>query len=150
MPIKRLSVAIKIYEEMVMRIEIRLDELPEIVSSLNNFVKVPIPAKYAYRLQKIVRTLRGELEDLKKHHEDLVRKYGTESEDRKSIHVDPENIPAYSQEAKELFSETTAVDFEKMPLSLIGGGLISTHDMNWLERFFDDDLSPVIEIPQTE
>lgn len=127
-----------------MQITITLGELSEVVSSLNNFVKIPLPAKYAYRFQKVAKQLQAEWNDLRKQHDNLVRKYGKENEDGTLIQVTPENGPQYLKERNELMAETLTIEFEPMPISLLEDGKMSIQDMAWLDRFFLDDSPPTV------
>lgn len=127
-----------------MQIKVTLGELSEVVGSLNSFVKIPLPAKYAYRFQKVAKFLQSEWNDLKQHHDDLVRKYGKMNDDGTSIQVTPENIAEYVKDRNDLLGETITIDFEPMPVSLLEDGKMSIQDMAWLDRFFVDDVTPQV------
>jgi len=122
-----------------MQIEVTLAELNNVVESLNNLVKVPMPAKYAFRFGRIAKAFQKELIELKEHRNEIYRKYGTEKEDG-TIEVDKSKLKEFYEEVEGLLSEIIKVDFDPMPLSLLENSNVTIADMAWLENFFIDDL----------
>lgn len=122
-----------------MQINVNCAELADTVSALRNFVKIPLPARYAYRFQSVARVLDGKWNNIRESHDQLVRKYGKPSEDGKSIVVTSENVEVYSKERDDLLSGTMEIDFEPIPLSALGNAQVSIQEMSWLRVFFYDD-----------
>jgi len=126
-----------------MEFEITYRELAEMSSSLNRLVQVNMPAKYAFRLQKTMKTLQQELKDLNEHKETLIKKYGEEvdNEQGRSIQVKTEHAETFWNEWNEILEDTVTVSASPIPLSLIEDSEVTIADMALLERFIDDDLS---------
>lgn len=127
-----------------MQIEVTLAELNNVVDSLNNFIEIKIPAKYAFRFGRIAKNLQTELASLKEHRNDLYRKHGEEKSDG-TLQIPESNMQEFYKEVEELLSEKIMVDFEPMPISLLGDSNVSIATMAWLENFFIDDLDSVAE-----
>jgi len=127
-----------------MEIVVTIAELSEVVNSLNNLVKIPISAKYAYRFQKVAKILQFELQEVKKQSEDLVRRLGEPTEDGSQIRVKEENMKKFSEERNALFLETITVNFDPMPISDFSEKITIT-DMAWLEKFFVDDTDTLAD-----
>jgi len=123
-----------------MKIEVTLAELNSVVESLNNLVKVPMPAKYAFRFGKVAKQLQSELADLRTHRNALYTKHGETQEDG-NIQVKPENLQNFYKEVEDLLSEKIDLSFEPMPISLLNDSTVTIADMAWLDKFFVDDLS---------
>jgi len=121
-----------------MYIEVTLAELNNVVDSLNNIIKLQIPAKYAYRFGKIAKKLQSELIELKEHRNELYRRFGEDQEDG-TIQIKKENMEDFQKEVESLLSEKIKLDFDPMPISLFGECNVSSADMAWLENFFVDD-----------
>jgi len=137
-----------------MEFEITYRELAEMSSSLNRLVQVNMPAKYAFRLQKTMKTLQQELKDLNEHKETLIKKYGEEvnNEQGRSIQVKTEHAEIFWKEWNEILEDTISISANPIPLSLIEDSEVTIADMALLERFIDDDLAddpkPLEEVPQ--
>ena len=138
-----------------MEFEITYRELAEMSTSLNRLVQVNMPAKYAFRLQKTMKTLQQELKDLNEHKETLIKKYGEEVDNEKgrSIQVKTEHAETFWNEWNEILEDTITITANPIPLSLIEDSEVTIADMALLERFIDDDLSndsePVREVTET-
>ncbi len=121
-----------------MKIQITLAELNGIVDSLNSFVKLQIPIKYAYRFGKVAKILQKELLSFKEQYNNLIKKYG-ETLDDGNIRVSAEKRSLFIQESDDLQKEIIDIDFEPIPLSALSNTNASIADMAWLEKFFIDD-----------
>lgn len=127
-----------------MNLEITLKEISPIISSLNNFVQVPIPAKYSWRLSKVMKNLQSEVESFGDHRAKLFEKYGEEfyQEDNakgKQFKIKEENFDIFTKELNELLSEKIKISFDPIPISLIENSNMTIADMVNLEMFFLDD-----------
>lgn len=135
-----------------MNLEITLRELSAIIASLNSFVQVPIPAKYSWRLGRVMKKLQSEVDSFADHRATLFQKYGEEvepeTEEQKmqgtQFKIKPENMDIFSSELNELLSETIEIEFDKIPISLIEDSNMTIADMVNLDLFFLDD--EVIEV----
>ena len=133
-----------------MKLTITLRELSPIIQSLNSFVQVPLPAKYSWRLGKVMKKLQSEVDEFSKSRSELFEKYGEEVEatDTKSsqgvptgkqFRIKEENIEAFSSELEDLLAETLSVTFDPIPLSFFEGSKMTIVDMSNLDMFFEDD-----------
>lgn len=127
-----------------MQLTITLRELSPIVHSLNNFVQVPIPAKYSWRLSKVMKRLQSEVEEFNKSRAALFEKYGEEIDadnvgiEGKQLRIKEENMDVFYSEFNELLSESITISFNPIPISLIESSM-TIADMANLSVFFEDD-----------
>lgn len=142
-----------------MELNITLRELSPIIQSLNSFVQVPIPAKYSWRLSKVMKHLQGEVDSFNQHRNDLFEKYGEEVDNPdlpegmpggKSYKIKPEHVETFQSELNELLSETISIEFDPIPISLVADSPMSIADISNLSVFFLDDApeTTVSEVPE--
>lgn len=130
-----------------MNLEITLRELSAIIASLNNFVQVPIPAKYSWRLGRVMKSLQSEVDSFSDHRAKLFRKYGEEvkpeTEEQKAqgtqFKIKPEHMEKFTKELNDLLSEIIEIEFDQIPISLIEDSKMTIADMVNLDLFFLDD-----------
>lgn len=137
-----------------MQLTITLRELSPIIQSLNSFVQVPLPAKYSWRLGKVMKKLQAEVDEFTKSRTALFEKYGEQIEEENRANLPPgaspgkqfkikeENMEVFGQELEELLSESITISFDPIPLSLVEGSSMTIADMANLEVFFEDDEHP--------
>lgn len=130
-----------------MQLTITLRELSPIIHSLNNFVQVPIPAKYSWRLGKVMKRLQSEVEEFNKSRTALFQKYGEEIDpsdtdssqsEGRQLRIKEEHMEVFSSELNDLLSESITFTFSPIPVSLIESSM-TIADMANLEMFFEDD-----------
>jgi len=133
-----------------MKIEITLGQLNNVLTSLNGLVKVPLPAKYAYRFGKTAKQLQEELATLRENRDNLIRQFGEPNQEKQNIEVPTEKMEAYIEQYNSLMGEKIEIEFEPMPLSLFGETNVTAADMAWLDEFFVDDLEESESKEETE
>ena len=138
-----------------MKLTITLRELSPIIQSLNNFVQVPLPAKYSWRLGKVMKKLQSEVDEFNKSRTVLFEKYGEEIDEENQVKTPPgsspgkqfrikeENMEIFTKELEDLLLESLTINFDPIPLSLVEESSMTIADMANLEVFFVDDDSCV-------
>jgi len=138
-----------------MNLDITLKELSAIISSLNSFVQVPIPAKYSWRLGRVMKKLQVEVESFTDQRSKLFEKYGeeveSESEEKKmqgvQFKIKAEHMDVFTKELNDLLQETIEIEFDPIPISLIEDSNMTIADMVNLDVFFfDDEVKEVKEV----
>ena len=138
-----------------MNLSITLRELSPIIQSLNTFVQVPIPAKYSWRLSKVMEHLQSEVDGFNQHRNELFEKYGEEVDNAdtppgmpgaKSYKIKPEHVDDFQKELNELLYETVSINFEPIPVSLVAESEMSIADITNLSVFFLDDSPEMSEV----
>lgn len=131
-----------------MKLTVTLRELTPIIQSLNNFVQVPIPARYSWRLGKVMKKLQAEIEEFNASKNELFRKYGEEVQipsqapgmpAGRQMRIREEHMTQFTSELDELLSESVTINFDPIPISLVENSEMSIADMANLEAFFEDD-----------
>lgn len=138
-----------------MNLEITLRELSAIIASLNSFVQVPIPAKYSWRLGRVMKKLQAEVDSFTDHRAKLFQKYGEEikpeTEEQKAqgtqFKIKPEHMEKFTKELNDLLSEVIEIEFDQIPISLIEDSKMTIADMVNLDLFFlDDEIKEIREV----
>lgn len=122
---------------MPQNIQMTIGELSSIIDSLNVVVKTPMKAKYAYKFGKIAKSLQVHMNEFRVNRDALIRKYGKPDGD--TIKVTAENSSKYAEEIREMASKVIELDFEPIPVSVLGEHKFTSLDMVGLEKFFYDD-----------
>ena len=119
------------------KITFTINEISSIVDSLNTIVKTPMQAKYAFKFGKVAKSLQKDLDQFRLQRDALIRKYGKAEGD--TIKVTPENSEKYAEEIKNLALQPIEIDFNPLPISVLGENKFTSLDMVWLDKFFYDD-----------
>lgn len=116
--------------------KIKLRELRDITTSLVKLVTMDLPAKISYRMTRLVKLIKGELQDLEEVRVELVKKHGIQTE--QGIVV-KENIEEFNKDFNEILDEEIEITFIPVNLSSIGEKNLSALDMLNLEIFIRED-----------
>lgn len=136
-----------------MKTKVTLRELSPIVQSLNNFVQIPMPAKYSWRLSRVMKKLQSEIEDFQKSRLELVKQFGEVVDEDDNpvegadvtmpnarVRIKQDQLEQFTTELEDLLNETIELSFQPIPLSLVMESNMTIADMANLEIFFEDDI----------
>jgi len=118
----------------------KLGEIAAAVPAMDNLAQMKWPIKISYRIGKIVRQLRAEMEHYSSSREELIRKYGTETENR--VEVTPENTKAFLEELKQL--NEIEVDVPIYPLKLSELGEVNLAPIDLVNAWFVFEDAPIL------
>jgi len=124
--------------------KIKLGELKSIEESLKKLITMSLPIRIAYNLSKTLKKVSDELALFEEQKNNLIRKYGSEDEEKKVIEVkDPEKMVNFAKEINELLGVEMDLEFTPIDISLLEGKELSAADMINLNMFFtcEDDIS---------
>jgi len=88
-------------------------------SVLYNLANQPMALRYSFRIGRILRILESDFRVIEKSRQDLVYKYGQETEtsgNKKVTVTDPESIKQFNAEFQELLNEEVKVDLEPLAI----------------------------------
>jgi hypothetical protein len=113
--------------------KIKLGDLKNVENTILKVINAELPIKIAFQINLIVDDLDDKLTKLEKFRIGLVKKYGEEDK-LGNLQVLPANMPAFSQELKELMDSD--VDFKpvKIPLEVFdtAGIKVTVKELNAL------------------
>lgn len=97
--------------------------------------------KLAYRVMRITKKIKPELDDVEKIRIEMLKKYGTLKGDR--YFIKPDKVKIFNKEFKEILDEEITLDIDLIPLSLLRDAdvKLSSLDLVNLEKFIKDDLN---------
>ncbi|KKR00038.1 MAG: hypothetical protein UT24_C0018G0020 [Candidatus Woesebacteria bacterium GW2011_GWB1_39_12] len=99
--------------------ELTLQRIYNMASSLRKLIQQEVPVKVAYQLAKNVRVIDDEYQLIEKQRADLIRKHGEVQEDG-STRVADENVAAFTKEMAEYLRTSTEVDVKSVSISDLG------------------------------
>ena len=109
--------------------KISLAEVKGLEGSLSKIFEKDVNIKIAYRLSVLLKKLSEEMALLEENRVKLVKQYGTEDEQTKSMSVLPENSQAFFDAFNELMQVEVKIDFEPIALKDLGDIELSASDM---------------------
>ena len=102
--------------------KIKLGELKSIEESLKKLITMSLPIRIAYNLSKTLKKVSDELALFEEQKNNLIRKYGSEDEEKKVIEVkDPEKMVNFAKEINELLGVEMDLEFTPIDISLLEG-----------------------------
>lgn len=122
--------------------KIKLKELRDITGSLAKLVTMDLPVKISYRMTKIAKLIKNELQEVEDQRTELVKKYGEKTEQGLMV---KEKIEEFNKEFNEFLDEEIEISYIPVNLSSIEDRKLSALDMLNLEIFIKDDDDEVIE-----
>lgn len=128
-----------------MEIEIKGRELEGIVNSISNIVNKPIQQydlkqfKLAYRLKRISDSLFSVFKDLDRKRIALVKEYGVEDKQKKTITVAKDKLEIFNKALDIILDSTVKVDIDLIPFDMLrfSGIDINLIELASIERFID-------------
>lgn len=119
---------------------ISLKELLESVDSLSKLINKELPVKAAYRLGRLTKAVRSELDQFNLTRNTLLKKYGKEKDGQYQIDTEDKKAQeSFNKEIDELLNlEIKINDYEKISIEELGDIKLSPIDMNYLIVFFKD------------
>ncbi len=102
--------------------QFKLLEVLEMKESLSNIISQPLPIKVSFKMSKIIKAIDEELEIYNNKNNDLIRKYGEETEDGK-IKVSDDNRESYFKEYKELLDVDIEIQLDPISVNDLGDNL---------------------------
>jgi uncharacterized protein (DUF342 family) len=126
-------------------IKIYLGEIDSILTSLDSLVNKELPIKLSYSLSKLIKNLESEYKILMEKRNKLIDKYAerddknnfviTNESGRQMTKIKNEFIDECQGKLQELFSIEIEIDFEPIPIDLLGDISISPKDLLVLDKF---------------
>lgn len=131
--------------------EIKLKELKQIEPSLGKLLNAELPIKASYRLSKIGKVVKRELEDLEEARLALFKKYGEVQEDQ-SLMVPQAKMQEFIAEMDALLDDVVNLDTYPVKISLLGNSIqLTAMDLVNLDPFLEiDDESIFDDSPVAE
>jgi hypothetical protein len=111
--------------------------------AINRLLARPLPAKTAYKLNKIVRKLMPEFDDFNKIRNDLIKKYGEPTGEGDNFQVIKENMPLYTSELDEVVKEEVEINCNPLTLDDLATCQITGQDMLALDYMIVEVIEPV-------
>lgn len=116
-----------------MSIRMKVGEMTNAYRALERIQGVPLPAKGAYWVGRLLNKLRDEFQTAEKVRSDLVVKYGAQMTDAQSYMVPPEKFAEFSAEYEPIAQAEIDVDAQPLRLAVLGESLIPAMDMAALD-----------------
>jgi len=117
-------------------IKITLKQLLDIVTSINNLMALPLPARLSFRLSIEAKKLQEKFQAFEAVKAKLFEKYGELVPSENKMKIKDESVQDYLKEIEGLLSEVIVIDMEPMSPDVLGDSKISTIDMVNLSPFF--------------
>lgn len=120
--------------------KITIEQLHSIQVSLGKLLDQDLPIRMAYRMGKLAKTVREELNEFEEARVKLVEKIGekVEEDGKEKISVPKDKMEVFSQELKSLLDEEVDVDFEPIKISDVEDIKLSAIDMANLDKFLTE------------
>lgn len=120
--------------------QITLEKLFLAQSGLTKLLSQDLSVAMAFRLSRLLKAAKPELDSLEESRIKLVRQYGVEvvSEGKTNIQVPPDKMPQFTEELQKLTSVQINLDFEPISLQDISDAKLSAVDVVNLEPFLKD------------
>ncbi|MCK5763630.1 MAG: hypothetical protein KAH05_05880 [Clostridiales bacterium] len=115
--------------------KITLAEIKSLEDSLSKIFEKDVDIKVAYRLSSVLKRLSEEMEKLEESRIKLIKKYGTEDEETKSMTVLPEQSQIFIETFNDLMQLEIELDFEPILLDDLDGIKLSAKDILGLSSF---------------
>jgi hypothetical protein len=120
-------------------ITLKLGEVKEIVSGLNQVMGERLPVKTAYSFTKLAKTIQNEYRTYEESRMKLIHTYSNKDENGKPSIVDGEydicDKQAFAKEFSELSNIDVEIDFNPISINDLGDAQISPVAMIALEKF---------------
>ena len=98
-----------------------------------------MPIKVAFRMNKLLKKIADEYENIEQQRTVLIKKYGKETDDNK-IEVNKENVEQFTAEFVELLEEETDLDIEPVNASLLPDSIsLTPQEMAAIEFIFSEE-----------
>lgn len=105
--------------------------------ALQKLAEQPLPVKQSYRLSKIIKAVKPELEVFESERIKICEKFGTLNESKNSYNITDEE--SFKKEYEELVSQPVELDFKPLNLLECDNIKITAHDCELLEPFLEVD-----------
>ena len=113
---------------------IKLIQIKSVENSLVKLLSTDLPIKTAYRLSKLAKSIKKELEHIEEFRVNLVKKHGT-VDDKGNTNVTPENLPAFNKDYSDLMNTECQVSFFEIKIHELGDAKLSALDILNIEGF---------------
>jgi hypothetical protein len=113
--------------------QVTLRSLLESSDALSRLIAQPAPGKLAYRLAKVAKAVKAELETYESARRPLCARLGKLNEDRSAYEFEGENKEAFKREHDELLAVEANLDVGHLSVDDIGNLQISGADLLALE-----------------
>lgn len=119
--------------------EFKLAELQGMKDPLKRLISEKIPMKSAFRLNKLIKAVEGELDNIEAARIALIKELGKPLEnDPDNFTVPPEVVPEFQKKYTEFLQETVEIEFTPIDLESFGDVEITTNDMYALDKLFTE------------
>ncbi len=119
--------------------KIKLKELLEKKKSLDKLLMKDLPAKLAYRVNRITDKIISEFKQASKVQDRLWKKYGTPMKDNKDkLELTDEAREKFNKEWDELLEQEITLPATKVPFDCIEGTTLSALDFNNIGCFIEE------------
>jgi hypothetical protein len=113
--------------------QVTLRNLLESKEALSRLVAQPAPGKLAYRLAKVAKAVKAELDTYESARRPLCERLGELNEDKSAFEFKGDNAEAFKREHDELLAEETKLDVGHLNVDDLGNLQISGADLLALE-----------------
>jgi hypothetical protein len=113
--------------------QVTLRTLLESRDALSRLIAQPAPGKLAYRLAKVAKAVKGELETYESARRPLCERLGELNEERSAFEFKGDNAEAFKREHDELLAEEANLDLGHLSVDDLGNLEISGADLLALE-----------------
>jgi hypothetical protein len=116
--------------------KITLEKLHLMQQSLGKLITYDLPVATAFRLSRLAKQAKSEMDTLEESRTKLVTLFGDKDPDDPSrIKVTPQNLDKFSEEMRKLLAVEVNIDFEPINLSDLGDIKLSALDLANLDVF---------------
>lgn len=123
-------------------IKIKLEEIREIVPGIGSILMDHLPIKASYWISKLAKKMDKEFKHFEEARMILIKKYGEVDEKGELVIKDNQYIfkdrESFDKEFTELRATEIEIDFNPIPLSMLGECQVTPASLLALDKFIDD------------